>query len=244
MKLREIHIHNVRSVNDARFLVPDYAMLIGENNVGKTNVLTALRLFYEDAGLKFKKEQDFPKFEVDDQESWIELSFETNEHEQENLRDEYKTDNKVLKVRKYFLSSDSDLVKTNQSNIFAYENGMLSKNQFYGAKNISQAKLGRVIYIPAVSKTDETLKLTGPSPFREMVNFVMKRAVLESSTFDGLKSAFDTFNSDFKDESSKDGVSINSLVEDICSGLIAPDTLIRDNSSQTLRCHYEQETSV
>jgi hypothetical protein len=29
-----------------------------------------------------------------------------------------------------------------------------------------------------------------------------------------------------------------------CSGLIAPDTLIRDNSSQTLRCQYEQETTV
>jgi hypothetical protein len=29
-----------------------------------------------------------------------------------------------------------------------------------------------------------------------------------------------------------------------CSGLIALDTLIRDNSSQRLRCHYEQKTSV
>ncbi len=26
-----------------------------------------------------------------------------------------------------------------------------------------------------------------------------------------------------------------------CSGLIAPDTLMRDNISQQLRCHYESE---
>lgn len=29
-----------------------------------------------------------------------------------------------------------------------------------------------------------------------------------------------------------------------CSGLIASDTLIRDNSSQTLRCHYESEKTI
>ena len=93
----------------------------------------------------------------------------------------------------------------------------MSNNLFYGAKNVSQAKLGKVIHIPAVSKTDETLKLSGPSPFREMLNLVMKRAVLESLTFDNLKTAFDVFNSDFKKESSKEGVSINSLIDEINS---------------------------
>ena len=49
-------------------------MLVGENNVGKPNIFTALRLFYEDGGLKYKKEVDFPKF-ADDGESWVELAF-------------------------------------------------------------------------------------------------------------------------------------------------------------------------
>ena len=35
-----------------------------------------------------------------------------------------------------------------------------------------------------------------------------------------------------------------SSTTEFCSGLIAPDTLIRDNSSQTLRCHYESEKAV
>jgi len=215
MNLREIIIHNVRSIKDATCHVSDYSMLVGENNAGKTNVLTALRVFYEDGGLKYKKDSDFPKFKTDDDESWVELAFETTADEQDGLRDEYKSDDNILRVRKYFQSDNKELVKTNQSNIYAYEAGKLSANLFYGAKNVSQAKLGNVIYIPAVSKTDETLKLTGPSPFREMVNFVMKRAVLESTTFDGLKTAFDNFNTDFKDESSKDGFSINSLIDDI-----------------------------
>lgn len=137
-------------------------MLVGENNVGKTNIFTALRLFYED-NLKYQKEIDFPKLDTDE-ESWVELAFETTEDEQESLKDEYRSQDKILKVRRYFQSKDR-AVKTNQSNIYAYESGKLSQSLFYGARNVSMAKLGSIIYIPAVSKTDEAVKLSGPSPF-------------------------------------------------------------------------------
>ena len=30
----------------------------------------------------------------------------------------------------------------------------------------------------------------------------------------------------------------------ICTGLIEPDTLMRDNNRQTLRCHYGAETNI
>ena len=252
MKLREVIIHNIRSIKDSRCVLSDYSMLVGENNAGKTNILTALRLFYEDSGLKFKKDTDFPKFDVEDGESWIELAFETTDDEQSGLKDEYKSDDNILRVRKYFLSDKKDLVKTNQSNIYGYESGVLSSNLFYGAKNVSQAKLGKVIYIPAVSKTDETLKLSGPSPFREMVNFVMKRAVLESPTFDGLKSAFDSFNSDFKDEASKDGFSINSLIDDINSEIdqwnirfgVAVNPIKPEDIVKNLLSHYIEDIGL
>ena len=191
-------------------------MLVGENNVGKTNIFTALRLFYENGNLKYKKQVDFPKF-ADDGESWMELAFKTTEDEQDGLKDEYKSEDGVLRVRKYYQSKEKDLVKPNQSNIYAYESGGLSNNLFYGARNVSQAKLGKVIYIPAVSKTDETLKLSGPSPFREMLNLVMKRTVSKSSTFDNLRTAFDTFNSEFKKQSSKEEPSISSLIHEINS---------------------------
>jgi hypothetical protein len=34
------------------------------------------------------------------------------------------------------------------------------------------------------------------------------------------------------------------LINYSCSGLIAPDTLIRDNLSPILRCQYESETTI
>lgn len=215
MKIQEITIHNVRSVKHTTFQLSEYSMLVGENNVGKTNIFTALRLFYED-NLKYKKDIDFPKFPTDE-ESWVELAFETTEDEQESLKVEYRSPDKILKVRKYFESKDRSLVKANQSNIYAYESGVLSKNLFYGTRNVSKEKFGNLIHIPAVNKSDEAVKLSGPSPFRQMLNLVMKRAVLESPTFESLSSAFDKFNSNFRREASQDGYSISSLVNDINS---------------------------
>ena len=216
MRIEEITIHNIRSVKHTTFQLSGYSMLVGENNVGKTNIFTALRLFYED-NLKYKKEIDFPKFATRDEESWVELAFKTTKDEQESLKAEYRSQDKTLKVRRYFHSKDKTLVKASQSNIYAYESGELSKNLFYGARNVSKAKLGNVIYIPAVSKTDEAVKLSGPSPFRQMLHLVMKRAVLESPTFESLSSAFDDFNSNFGEEASQDGFSISSLIHDINS---------------------------
>lgn len=217
MHILKITIHNFRSFKNEEFLLDKYSLLIGENNVGKTNVVSALRIFYEE--IKFDAKSDFPKFDTDDSESWIEIDFKTTEDEQLNLKDEYKNSNSILKVRKYLKSDDVNLVKPAQSNIYAYENEVLSQNLFYGAKNISSAKLGNIIYIPESSKTDDGFKMSGPSPLREMVSFVMNRAVKTSPSFSTLQTSFDKFNKAFRSESSKDGFSINDLVKDINQNL-------------------------
>jgi putative ATP-dependent endonuclease of OLD family len=219
VKIRQLILHNFRSIKDATFRLSDYSLLVGENNAGKTAVVTALRIFYEDEGAKYSREVDFPKFATDDHESWIEIHFDTTIDEQESLKKEYRSPDNILRVRRYFESENENLVKTGQSNIYGYENGGLSENLFYGAKNISQAKLGKVVHIPEVSRADDTLKVSGPSPFREMVNFVMKRAVQESATFSGLQTAFDKFNVEFKEEASKEGFSIKNLERQINEAL-------------------------
>lgn len=212
MKLCRMIVHNFRSIKDINITISNYSLFVGKNNSGKSTIVTALRMFYED--VKYLEKIDFPKFTTDDNESWIELHFVTTAEEQEGLKSEYQSDDKVLKVRKYF-ASEEGLVQTSQSNIYGYENGQLSKNMFYGAKNISQSKLGRLIYIPEISKTDDTLKLSGPSPFREMISFVMKKVISNSASYSTLKTAFEGFNETFKDEATKDGFSLTALVEDI-----------------------------
>lgn len=68
---------------------------------------------------------------------------------------------------------------------------------------------------PGNAWVSQTLKLSGPSPFQDMVNFVMKRAVSESESYNALKASFDTFNQCFQGECSLDGFSVNALVEAI-----------------------------
>jgi len=213
MKIKSIKIHNFRSIKEAKFDAYNYTVLVGSNNAGKSNVLTALRIFYEDE-IKFDDKSDFPKFKAADDESWIEIEYRLTNEEFSNLKKEYKIPGNILKVRKYLNKG-----KANQSNIYAYENGVLSQNLFYGAKNISEAKLGTVIYIPEVTTTDETLKLTGPSPLRDVITFVMKKVVETSESFGELNKAFEEFNDKFKEEASKDGFSLSKLRKEINDSL-------------------------
>lgn len=167
--------------------------------------------------MKYNENSDFPKIQTDDNESWIEIEYVTDSNEQDSLKDEYKSSDNILKVRKILKTNDSTfkpLVKSNQSNIFAYENGTLSTHYFYGAKNISQSKLGRVIFIPEISKVDDSLKMSGPSPLREMINFIVKKVITKSKSFNKLNQSFETFNNDFKSEV-HDDYSIEKLEKEI-----------------------------
>jgi predicted ATP-dependent endonuclease of OLD family len=236
---------------DADFELEKYSLLVGENNAGKTNVITALRIFYED-DIKFSVKDDFPKCNPVDSESWIELDFLTTDDEQNSLKDEYKSPDKILRVRRYFKSDNDDLVKSGQSNIYAYESGNLSTNLFYGAKNISQAKLGRLLFIPELSKTDDSFKMSGPSPLRNMIDFVMQKVIKNSQTYSNLQTAFETFNKDFKEESSKDGFSLKDITKDINNNIeewginfgLDINSITADNIIKNLVSHYIEDKQL
>jgi putative ATP-dependent endonuclease of OLD family len=214
MKIENVTIHNFRSIKEQPFSLKDYSILIGANNSGKTNVIDAIRIFY-DKDLKFNVARDFPKFQTEDGESWIEFSFRLDDNEYLNLKEEYRNPKKLLRVRKYLKSNDAERVKANQSNIYGYEGDSLSSNLFYGARNISEAKLGDVLYIPEVTRVDDYTKLSGPSAFRSLLEFVFKKVTKGSKAFEKLGESFDQFNTEFRAEASKEGMSIESLIDDI-----------------------------
>ena len=191
MKLRRLRIHNFRSIIDADIEVHDYSMIVGANNAGKSNVLAALRAFYEE--LKWSAE-DAPKMGKSSDETWVELAFALTDTEWISLADKYKegVTDQALTVRRYFVSKDR--VKANQSNIYALVKGVPEDAYFYGAKNIGTAKVGRVIYIPAQTTAADQMKTSGPSPLRDMLNFMLKRVVSESVAFKAVEDAFSKLN--------------------------------------------------
>jgi predicted ATP-dependent endonuclease of OLD family len=49
MKLKEIEIEKYRTIENLTLSMADLLILIGENNCGKSNILRALELFYQDS---------------------------------------------------------------------------------------------------------------------------------------------------------------------------------------------------
>ena len=193
MKLRAIQIHNFRSVLDADIEAHDYMLLVGANNAGKSTILNALRAFYDDA--KWSTE-DFPKAGATDNESWVQLKFHLDDDEWAGLADEYKENvtDQILTVRRYFKSDDKTRVQKDQSNIFGFTKGQLNAALFYGAKNVGTAKVGQVLYVPALTTPAEQTKMSGPSPLRNMLNFLLKKVVSKSDAYREITTAFEKLN--------------------------------------------------
>lgn len=195
MKIKNINIHNFRSIIDASIDISEYTLLVGANNAGKSNFLAAIRMFYED--IKWTT-ADFPKLQTIDQDSWIEVVFELSPEEWDSLAEKYKVGvaDRTLKLRRYFKSND--FVKSGQSNIYGYSGGVIEKELFYGAKNVATGKLGQIIYIPAMTTPEDQTKLSGPSPLRDVLNFLLKKIVTGNPAYDALKVAFENLNESAK----------------------------------------------
>lgn len=223
MKLTHISIHNFRGIIDASMAFHPYALVVGANNSGKSTIIDCIRAFYEKDGFKFKKEVDFPLKGAVDQESWIELIFSLDDEEHESLKDEYKTANKSLKVRKYFQTGEKlHDGKNAAGSILGYKtDGTLSNDSFYGAKNVQSGKFGDLIYIPAISKVDEHTKLSGPSALRDLITNIMSDVVEESDAYKTLTESVTTFAGSVRSIETEDKRSLSNFENDL-NALLAP----------------------
>lgn len=124
------------------------------------------------------------------------------EAEWDGLADKYKEGAAArdLTVRRYFKSAEKDRFKASQSNIYAVVNGEPEQDLFYGAKNVGTAKVGSIIYIPALTTAAEQMKTSGPSPLRDMLNLMLKRVIAQSEAFKEMEGAFMKLNDEARSE--------------------------------------------
>ena len=223
MKLTHISMHNFRGIIDASMAFHPYALVVGANNSGKSTIIDCIRAFYEKDGFKFKKESDFPLKGAVDQESWVELTFSLTDEEHDSLKDEYKTSERVLKVRKYF-QTDQKLHdgKGAAGSILGYKTeGILSNEPFYGARNVQSGKFGDLIYIPAISKIDEHTKLSGPSALRDLITNIMSDVVEGSDAYTALTDSVTSFADSVRAIETEDKRSLSNFENDL-NALLAP----------------------
>jgi putative ATP-dependent endonuclease of OLD family len=223
VKLINIFIHNFRGVINTSMNFHPYTLLVGANNAGKSTIIDCIRAFYEKDGFKFKKDEDFPLKGAIDHESWIELTFSLNDEEYNSLKDDYKTSEKILKVRKYFQTNEIlHDGKTATGSILGYKSdGTLSNEPFYGAKNVQSGKFGDLIYVPAISKVDEHTKLSGPSALRDLINNIMSDVVEGSEAYGALAESVFTFAGSVRTIETEDKRSLFGFESELNS-LLAP----------------------
>jgi predicted ATP-dependent endonuclease of OLD family len=214
MQIKSITLHNFRSIEEAKFNLGAFSLLIGANNSGKSNIIDAFRVFYE-KDLKYEEARDFPKFTTSNKDSWMEIEFLLSDEEYSNLKEEYKVGENELRVRKFFKTSEKGKDGKTKQGIYAYTGESISEEHFYGAKSVQQGKLGDLIYIPAVSRLEDHTKLSGPSALRDLLNDILKKLVKSSSSFRTLTDGFDVFAKEFKKEETEDLRSISGLEKEI-----------------------------
>jgi hypothetical protein len=210
MKLLSIKLHNFRGILEQEVEFHSYSLLVGPNNAGKSTFIDGIRAFYEKDGFKFKPGNDFPFLKTVDDESWVELKFSLSDVEHDSLADTYKAAAKTLRVRKLFQTKTKGADGKNAAgSIYGYKNdGTLSDEPFYGAKNVQSGKFGDLIYIPAVSKVDEHTKLTGPSALRDLLTDVMSDVVEGGKAYGVFATSVETFASTILKEKTKDDRSL------------------------------------
>jgi putative ATP-dependent endonuclease of the OLD family len=222
MRLISIRLHNFRGILEQEIEFYAYSLVVGPNNAGKSTFIDGIRAFYEKDGFKFKPDKDFPFLKATDDESWAELKFSLSGTEHDSLANIYKVDDKTLRVRKLFQTKRRGADgKSAAGSIYGYKNdGTLSDEPFYGAKNVQSGKFGDLIYIPAVSKVDEHTKLSGPSALRDLLTDVMSDVVEGGNAYSVFATSVETFASSIlrektKDERSLEGfqISFNKLLE-------------------------------
>ena len=94
MKISHLKIHNWRSIKDLEIDFEDIMLFIGQNNHGKSNILSALLFFF---GETVCTELDFNE---GSQELFVEVVFrDLDDHDQNQFRKYLNSDNRIC-VRK------------------------------------------------------------------------------------------------------------------------------------------------
>jgi predicted ATP-dependent endonuclease of OLD family len=186
MKIDLICIHSFRSIKNIEIKLQDLTLLVGANNSGKSNAIDAIRTFYKDRKVQAT---DFPK-NYSDEESWVELSWLLNSNEVETIIKESKLQikDKVLTIRRYF--EPQEYLNKKQSNYVQIIGGEPNKTEI---TDIQKLIPSQIIYIPSLIKPSENFKTSAASPFRDLLNKLIKNSTTKQKDFEKLNNAFMDF---------------------------------------------------
>lgn len=99
MRIAHVKIHNFRSVKDVEFNCFDTVILLGENNAGKSNILSAIE-FALTSSAKPEPEDLFAFRDEEDDQLWVELTFSDLTPQEQRTFQKYFRSDKTVCIRK------------------------------------------------------------------------------------------------------------------------------------------------
>ena len=155
MKIKSVTINNFRSIQHAKIEFHDYSIIVGKNNVGKSNIIDAIRYFYGD----IKLEVDDVCYTASDISSdpWIEIEYDMMPVEYMALPEEYRINKNKLRVRK-----EIKYYHANEGFSTRYRCPGVKRRNIDALKSDNDIRsfLGKIIYIPAVFNQQISYKST------------------------------------------------------------------------------------
>lgn len=110
MMITSIKIHNHRSIHDLEMHCESLVVMLGPNNHGKSNILSALDFFLSTSAKP--SEEDFFSYRGDDNELWVELTFHgITEQERTTFKKYLRSDDSIC-VRKTAKLTEGTKVET------------------------------------------------------------------------------------------------------------------------------------
>lgn len=205
MKISEVTVHNYRTISDGKVKLGSYTNFVGPNSAGKSNFIRSILQFYDYEGFKYNREPDFPKFDVIDNDVWVDIEYELLREEYSTLDEQYRLPENKMKLRR----------KLESRPLYGYKGNELSSDAFYGYPNVSKAKIGEVIYIPAVPDSQEAFKFSGPSTVRDSIVKLIGKILNESVELKDISENLKNYIASIGDKTNEDGNSLNSYISKI-----------------------------
>jgi putative ATP-dependent endonuclease of the OLD family len=99
MRISHICIHNYRSIKDLEITYGPMLVLLGENNAGKSNIMSAVEFALSSSG-KPEPEDLFAFRDADDNALWVELTFRELTDQEKTTFEKYLHADNSIRVRK------------------------------------------------------------------------------------------------------------------------------------------------
>jgi len=98
MRIRKVKINNYRSIHDLEMYCEPLVVMLGPNNHGKSNILSALEFALSTSAKP--SEDDFFAFRGDDNVLWVELTFHQLTDQERTTFKRYLRADGTIRIRK------------------------------------------------------------------------------------------------------------------------------------------------